>query len=74
MKNKFLTIALIAGFVSITGCKKKFLDVPPQGELTEELALTDPEAADKLVVGVYNTLYFGSFGNTTVWIFMGYSQ
>lgn len=40
--------------------------MPPQGQLTEELALKDPQAADKLVGGVYNTLYFGGFGNNTV--------
>ncbi|OSZ81130.1 RagB/SusD family nutrient uptake outer membrane protein [Chitinophagaceae bacterium IBVUCB2] len=47
-------------------CKKSFLDVDPQGQTTEVLALTDPDAAAKLVGGVYNTLYFGGFGNTTV--------
>ena len=66
MKYNFLKIALAAGFVVVAGCKKSFLDVPPQGELTEELALSDPEAAEKLVGGVYNTLYFGGFGRTTV--------
>ena len=38
----------------------------PQGQTTEVLALTDPDAAQKLVGGVYNTLYLGGFGNTTV--------
>ena len=66
MKYKFLAITLVAGFIIVAGCKKSFLDVPPQGELTEELALTDPEAAEKLVGGVYNTLYFGGFGRSTV--------
>ena len=41
----------------ITGCKKDFLDVPPQGKLTVDQALIDPAAADQLVGGVYNTLY-----------------
>lgn len=59
----FSTIMITA---ALTACKKSFLDVPPQGELTEELALKDPDAAEKLVGGVYNTLYFGSFGPTTV--------
>ena len=40
-----------------TGCKKDFLDVPPQGALTVEQALVDPAAADKLVTGAYNSLY-----------------
>lgn len=56
-----MTLLLTAG-----GCKKSFLDVPPQGQLTEDLALKDPDAADKLVGGVYNTLYYGGFGPTTV--------
>jgi starch-binding outer membrane protein, SusD/RagB family len=66
MKYSFLKISIAAGIVITAGCKKSFLDVPPQGELTEELALTDPDAAEKMVGGVYNTLYFGGFGRTTV--------
>ena len=62
---KNLSYILLATVV-MTGCKKSFLDVDPQGQTTEVLALTDPEAAQKLVGGVYNTLYFGGFGNTTV--------
>ncbi|NEU09932.1 RagB/SusD family nutrient uptake outer membrane protein [Flavihumibacter sp. R14] len=52
--------------VTIMSCSKDFLDVDPQGQLTEIQALSDPNAAEKLVGGVYNTLYFGEFGNTTV--------
>jgi starch-binding outer membrane protein, SusD/RagB family len=57
-----VTVCMVAG----SGCKKKFLEVLPQGQITEEQALIDPAAAEKLVGGVYNTLYFGDFGNTTV--------
>jgi len=57
---------LLLGTAVMTGCKKSFLDVPPQGQTTEVLALTDPDAAAKLVGGVYNTLYFGGFDKTTV--------
>ncbi len=42
---------------SLYSCKKDFLNVPPQGSLTVDQALIDPAAADKLVGGVYNTLY-----------------
>jgi hypothetical protein len=42
------------------------LEIQPQGQLTATQALQDPNAADQLVGGVYNTLYFGGFGNTTV--------
>ena len=51
---------------TMIGCSKDFLEVDPQGQLTELQALGDPGAAEKLVGGVYNTLYLGEFGNTTV--------
>ena len=44
-------------------CKKNFLDVLPQGELTETSVANDPNIARKLVTGVYNQLYQGGFGN-----------
>lgn len=62
---KTLTLLLAPMFLMVS-CKKTFLEVDPQGQTTEVLALTDPNAADKLVGGVYNTLYFGGFGKTTV--------
>ncbi|WP_316817711.1 RagB/SusD family nutrient uptake outer membrane protein [Pedobacter nyackensis] len=51
------TLALFASAIFIASCKKGYLDVPPQGKTTEEQALIDPDAADKLVVGAYNNLY-----------------
>lgn len=51
------TLGLAASMLLFTGCKKSFLEVPPQGQLTVDQALIDPAAADKLVGGVYNTLY-----------------
>jgi hypothetical protein len=68
MKNyliKKLALLLLPAIV-IGSCKKSFLEVDPQGQTTEVLALTDPNAASLLVGGVYNTLYFGGFGKTTV--------
>lgn len=57
------TLTLIASVVLIASCKRSFLDVPPQGKTTEEQALIDPDAADKLVVGAYNNLYLpGTLG------------
>src|ERR1700712_4457454 len=50
-------IAMLIAATVATGCKKSFLEVAPQGQLTEEQALIDPAAADKLVGSVYNTLY-----------------
>ena len=54
--HKSIFIVLLSACL-LTNCKKDFLDVPPQGQLTEEQALIDPEAADKLVGSVYNSLY-----------------
>lgn len=67
MKNKFKISALtITALTFLVSCKRDFLEVVPQGQTTEVLALTDPDAASKLVGGVYNTLYLGGFGRTTV--------
>ncbi len=61
LKNtKYILLVLLAG------CSKSFLDVQPQGQLTEEQVLVDPNAATNLVTGVYNSLYFGGFDPTTV--------
>ena len=43
--------------MSLYSCKKDFLNVPPQGDLTVDQALIDPAVADKLVASVYNSLY-----------------
>ena len=61
---KRIFILIIA--ICVTGCKKSFLEVPPQGKLTEIQVLSDPASAEKLIGGVYNTLYFGGFDITTV--------
>lgn len=52
-----ITLVTLASTLIIASCKRSFLDVPPQGQLTKEQALIDPVAADKLVGGVYNSLY-----------------
>jgi len=62
--TKRIFILIIA--ICVTSCKKSFLEVPPQGQLTEIQVLSDPTSAEKLVGGVYNTLYFGGFDVTTV--------
>lgn len=64
IKNKFLIAAAI--FTVTAGCKKSFLDVAPQGQLTQAEVALNPNAAKDLVTGVYNTLYFGGFDKTTV--------
>lgn len=68
IKNNFFTIASMAAITvaAATSCKKTFLEVDPQGQVTETQALKDPTAADKVVGGVYTSLYFGGFDRTTV--------
>ena len=68
MKKIFKTgvAAVLSFMILFVSCSKKFLEVDPQGQTTEVLALIDPDAANKLVGGVYNTLYYGGFDKTTV--------
>jgi hypothetical protein len=67
-KNIFLLfiITVASAACIIAGCNKSFLDVPAQGQQTKEEVSKDPNAASNLVLGAYNALYFGGFGNTTV--------
>lgn len=67
MKYKILFF-ISATFLLLSGesCKKSFLDVPAQGQIDEAAVLRDPGAAQNLVTGVYNSLYLGGFGITTV--------
>ncbi|WP_133272282.1 RagB/SusD family nutrient uptake outer membrane protein [Hymenobacter radiodurans] len=55
------TAALALALVMVSGCKD-FLDVAPQGQLSEDAIRNDPAAAQKLVDGVYNVMYLGGFG------------
>ncbi|MCC3154371.1 RagB/SusD family nutrient uptake outer membrane protein [Hymenobacter sp. BT770] len=55
------TAALALSLALVSGCKD-FLDVAPQGQLSEDAIRTDPGAAQKLVDGVYNAMYLGGFG------------
>ena len=54
------TAALAASLALVSGCKD-YLDVPPQGQLSGDTV--DPATAQKLVDGVYNSMYQGGFGN-----------
>lgn len=58
-------ISLFAFFSMLlfTSCKKDFLNVLPQGQITESSIANDPNIARNLVTGVYNQLYQGGFGN-----------
>ncbi|WP_375434807.1 RagB/SusD family nutrient uptake outer membrane protein [uncultured Hymenobacter sp.] len=55
------TAALALTLALVSGCND-YLDVAPQGQLSEDAIRTDPTAAQKLVDGVYNVLYLGGFG------------
>ncbi|ANH83404.1 hypothetical protein A8C56_22625 [Niabella ginsenosidivorans] len=72
MKKRYNYI--LPGFITILfislSCNRDFLNVPPQGQLTEEQALIDPDAADKLVGGIYNSLYSQSTLGVN-WIVLG---
>lgn len=57
-------VTVITGI--LLGCSKNFLNVPPQGQQTAEDVALDPNAAANLVLGTYNTLYFGGFDPNTV--------
>lgn len=56
------TATLALSLALFSGCKE-YLDVAPQGQLSQAAISTDPTAAQKLVDGVYNALYLGGFGN-----------
>ncbi len=71
MTKRIISLAtMIVLLTAMPGCKKSFLEVPPQGQLTEEQALIDPDAANKLVGGIYNALYLqGTVG--VRWVILG---
>ena len=49
--------------LGLVNCKRDYLDLSPEGELSEDAAARDPLIARKLVTGVYSQLYQGGFGN-----------
>jgi len=53
--------ALTLSLALFSGCKD-FLEVAPQGQLSEDAIRADPAAAQKLVDGVYNVRYLGGLG------------
>ena len=63
IKNRFGILFTALTLLLTTSCKKNFLDVKPQGDLTEASVANDPSLAGKLVTGVYDQLYQGGFGN-----------
>lgn len=58
-KHKTICCCLMTALLtSITSCSN-YLDVRPQGQLDQEASALDPATAQKLVVGVYNTMWEG---------------
>ncbi|UYQ91881.1 RagB/SusD family nutrient uptake outer membrane protein [Chitinophaga horti] len=62
MKRNFrLTLYTTAALVLFAGCGDKFLNIAPQGAITEEEIRNNPRAAQDLVNGVYNIMWIGGF-------------
>lgn len=66
MKKIFIKKAyLVAGCIALSSTGfyscKKYLDVNPQGQITQAQIATDPSAAQNLVTGIYNVFYIGGF-------------
>jgi starch-binding outer membrane protein, SusD/RagB family len=59
LKHKnILCCLLTAVLTGMTSCDN-YLDVKPQGQIDQEASALDPATAQKLVVGVYNTMWEG---------------
>lgn len=61
--NKKLTIifACIATLSCTLYACKNYLDVAPQGQITQDQIAADPNQAKNLVLGIYNVFYTGGF-------------
>lgn len=61
--NKYTTILFVcAAFAASTfSACKNYLDVNPQGAITQDQISTDPAQAKNLVTGIYNVFYIGGF-------------
>ena len=61
LTRRLATAVLVLALAGASGCQD-YLEVPPQGLLSEAAIRTDPAAAQRLVDGVYNIFYIGGFG------------
>ncbi|MGN7720593.1 RagB/SusD family nutrient uptake outer membrane protein [Chitinophaga sp. 22620] len=61
-KTIYIPLFMITLLFVYAGCGKGFLDIPPQGRVTEEEIRTNPTAAIDLANGVYNVMWLGGFG------------
>lgn len=63
IQHKYLITISLSIFTMVllpTSCKD-FMDIPPQGQISEEEIKNNPNAAYDLVNGVYNTMWLGGF-------------
>jgi hypothetical protein len=61
-KNRSSLLFVCAVFIAGTfSTCKNYLDVQPQGQITEQQIATDPLQAKNLVTGIYNVFYIGGF-------------
>ncbi|PWV45200.1 RagB/SusD family nutrient uptake outer membrane protein [Chitinophaga sp. S165] len=59
LKHKHIWCCLLTAVLTgITSCDS-YLDVKPQGQIDQEASALDPATAQKLVIGVYNTMWEG---------------
>jgi hypothetical protein len=57
--KKIWCCLIVLMFTGITSCDN-YLDVKPQGQIDQEASALDPATAQKLVIGVYNTMWEGN--------------
>lgn len=58
-KYKTISYCLFTILLILFSSCSNYLDVRPQGQLDQEAAALDPATAQKLVIGVYNTMWEG---------------
>ncbi|MEO6452507.1 MAG: hypothetical protein ABIN97_00435, partial [Ginsengibacter sp.] len=56
MKNKTITVLVMAMVFLVASCKKSFLEVPPQGQTPAQLFWTSEADATKAVNSIYANL------------------
>ncbi len=60
--NNILIKAICTGLIlsAVLIACNNYLDVKPQGQIDEDAATSDPEAAQNLVTGIYNNMWLGN--------------
>ncbi|MDN3551397.1 RagB/SusD family nutrient uptake outer membrane protein [Mucilaginibacter aquaedulcis] len=55
-----IAVCMLVITATLSACKH-YLEVPPQGQITQSEIASDPNAAKNLVIGIYNVFYIGGF-------------